>query len=61
MDRADNRMVQLKDLLHKVGLDPMTLREEQQEGEGVMRMAILPHPPKLVGTKMPFDPTGAKT
>ena len=48
MDRADNRMVQLKDLLHNAGLTPMTMREEQQEGESVMRTATLPTEPTLV-------------
>ena len=60
MDRADNRMVQLKDLLHNAGLTPMTMREEQQEGEGVMRTATLPTEPTLVGTRRPFNPNGTK-
>ena len=58
MDRADNRMVQLKDLLHNAGLQPMTQRENTEDGEGVLRMRTLPHEPTLVGTTQQFDPMG---
>lgn len=57
MDRADNRMVQLKDLLHKGNLKPMTLRDNQ-EGEGVLRERTLPTRPLLVGRRKGFDPDG---
>ena len=58
MDRADNRMVQLKDLLHKAELKPMTLRDNQ-EGEGVLRTRTLPTRPILVGKRKGFDPNGS--
>ena len=58
MVRADIRMVQLKDMLHKSKLKPMTLRDNQ-EGEGVLRKRTLPQMPRLVGAKDAFNPNGS--